>query len=66
VPENLTSNPSTDEDWAISKAFPFAMPLATSKRTTSQQVFLNQLNGLKCHQFDQLLLMLFFSRFISL
>ena len=35
MPENFTLNPSTDEDWAISKAFPFAMPLVTSKRTTS-------------------------------
>ena len=35
-PENLTLNPSTDEDCAISKAFPLAIPLATSKRITSE------------------------------
>jgi hypothetical protein len=35
VPENFTLNPSTDDDWAISRAFPLAKPAATSKRTTS-------------------------------
>ena len=35
VPENFTLKPSTEDDCAISRAFPLAMPLATSKRTTS-------------------------------
>ena len=35
MPENLTLKPSTDDDWAMSKALPLAIPLATSKRTTS-------------------------------
>ena len=35
MPENLTLKPSTDEDCAISRAFPLAIPLATSNKTTS-------------------------------
>ena len=33
MPENFTLKPSTDDDWAISRALPLAIPLATSKRT---------------------------------
>ena len=44
VPENFTLKPSTDDDWAISRAFPLAIPLATSKRTTS---FTNSLTPIK-------------------
>ena len=40
VPENLTLKPSTDDDWAISSAFPFAIPLAISKSTTSLAISL--------------------------
>ena len=45
MPESLTLNPSTDEDWAISSAFPFANPLATSNNTTSST---NSLVPIKC------------------
>ena len=39
VPLISTSNPSTDEDCAMSKAFPFATPSATSNKTTSPSSF---------------------------
>ena len=45
IPENFTLKPSTDEDCAISSAFPFAIPLATSNKTTS---FTNSFVPIKC------------------
>ena len=44
VPERLILKPSTGEDWAISKALPFAIPSATSKRTMSP----NSFKAIKC------------------
>ena len=35
MPKNFTLNPSTEDDWAISNALPFAIPAATSNKTTS-------------------------------
>ena len=45
MPENFTLKPSTDEDCAISSAFPFAIPLATSNKTTSST---NSFVPIKC------------------
>ena len=45
MPENLTLKPSTEDDCAMSKAFPFAMPLATSNKTTSST---NSFVPIKC------------------
>ena len=39
VPVTFISNLLTGDDWAISNAFPFAIPSATSKRTISPNSF---------------------------
>ena len=38
-PKQNPMNPFTGDDWAISKAFPFAKPAATSNKTTSAKPF---------------------------
>ena len=39
VPINLTSNPSIEDDCAMSNAFPFAIPETTSNKTISASSF---------------------------
>ena len=45
MPENFTLKPSTEEDCAISRALPLAIPLATSNKTTSST---NSFVPIKC------------------